>query len=228
MASKLSESIDACKQASAAAGGNVLVALSGGKDSLAVLDLCKKTFDHVEAFYLYLVDGLECVERHLFAIAKRYDVKVHKVPHPILAKTLRTSTFMPAWDGTYERAGTVSFSDMEALARKRAGIEWTAYGERVNDSIERRAKIEKVGMVHESTRRVYPIAFWKEREVYAYLQAHKIPLPVRLGNGKTSGFGLSGEILTFLKREWPADFKRVLEVYPFAEALVYREEHIKR
>ena len=44
-----------------------LVAFSGGKDSLVVMDMSLRSFSRVEAFFMYLVPGLESVELELEA-----------------------------------------------------------------------------------------------------------------------------------------------------------------
>lgn len=54
----------------------VLVSFSGGKDSLAVLDLCCRAFNHVVAFYMYLVPGLRHIEERLEWAKAKYGIEI--------------------------------------------------------------------------------------------------------------------------------------------------------
>ncbi len=72
-----------------------LVALSGGKDSLAVLDLACQCFDLVECFHMWLVPGLECESGPVTAAAARHGVKVHEIPHWHLGRLFKAGTFSP-------------------------------------------------------------------------------------------------------------------------------------
>ena len=224
---KIATAIATCRAVSAKSNGAILVALSGGKDSLATLDLCAQTFDRVEAMFWYFVDGLECVETHLFAVAKRYGVKVHKVPRSDVAGALSVGAYMPQWDGVHAKSPRLKQTDIETACKRKAGLEWLAYGIRANDSIQRMAMLKATTAIDTTSKRIYPIADWTTAEVYAYLRAKKIPLPTKLGNRRMSDVGLNGPILSQVKRDFPRDYAKILEVFPYAEALVFRHEQMR-
>lgn len=52
----------------------ILVAVSGGKDSLATLDVCIRHFgrENVTGFLMELVPGLECEWRSIRAVERRF------------------------------------------------------------------------------------------------------------------------------------------------------------
>jgi phosphoadenosine phosphosulfate reductase len=203
---------------------SVLIGLSGGKDSVVVLDLAKRVFDRVECYFMYLVDGLECVEAPLRSIARRYDVRLHKVPHFDLARFLKHAVYMPHRNGEAHRVRDLRFADIEALARSRAGIGWVGLGHRATDSLERNAMLKRLGGFDAKARRVYPIWRWKPRDVYAYLRAHRIQVAPQLVRGTTDGVNLYPETLRVLRAKFPADYRKILEVFPYAEAGIVRDE----
>lgn len=213
-----------CERAAKLSGGAVLVALSGGKDSVVTLQLCVETFEHVEAFYMYHVLGLECVERGVDTAARRVGVKVHKVPHPDLARLMKNSILRPH-SLEAERIKQIKQSDVEAAMRERTGIDWFAYGERASDSFARRLYTRKNDGIREEWKRLYPVWDWLHGDVIAYLKHKRIPLPERLGaadNKVMSGFSLNPKPLSWMKHNVPADYARVLKVFPYAEAMVMR------
>jgi phosphoadenosine phosphosulfate reductase len=203
-----------------------MVALSGGKDSLVTLDLCRRHFAHVECFYMFHVQGLACIERNVDAAARRAGVRVHKVPHPDLARIMRQSMLRP-FTREANDIKRIKQSDVEAALTERTGIRWFAYGERAADSFARRLYTRKNDGVREDWRRFYPVWDWLHGEVMTYLKVHRIPLPERLGASDTkvmSGFGLYPRPLHWMKHNVPEDYAKVLVQFPYAEAMVMRYE----
>jgi phosphoadenosine phosphosulfate reductase len=224
--SKLQRAMDRCDRAAALSGGAVLVALSGGKDSLVTLELCASRFSHVEAFYMYHVQGLACAERSVDSAARRAGVRVHKVPHPELSTLIKHSVLRPHSDEA-AKVVRIKQADVERMLTAKTGITWFAYGERASDSFARRLYTRKDDGVRADWRRVYPIWDWLHAEVISYLKQKHIALPERFGASDKramSGFGLFPRPLAWMKRAAPDDYQKVLAVFPYAEAMVLRYE----
>jgi len=224
MSSKLQAAIARMQRAVPLTGGAVLVGLSGGKDSLVTLDLCTRVFPRVEAFYMYHVAGLDCVERHVESAAKRARVKLHKVPHPELSRLIKLSILRPHTVGC-EDVKLIKQKDIEEALARDTGITWCAYGERASDSFARRLYTRKNDGIHEGWKRVWPIWDWLQADVYAYLKARRIPLPERMGaadNKHMTGFSLKPKTLAWMKEHAPSDYAKVLRVFPYAEVQVIR------
>lgn len=118
-------------------------------------------------------------------------------------------------------------ADTEDHLRRLTGIEWVAWGMRAADSIVRNAYLKRIQGVDAKTRRVYPVWTWKKADVYGYLQARGIKPPKSVG-GKfaagVSGVSLAPKTLSWMRREFPGDYQKILRVFPFAGAAVFRYE----
>ena len=100
----------------------VLVFYSGGKDSAVTLDLCARYFKRIQPVFMRLGPILSFQRACLDWVERRYRVPVMIVPHPMLVDWLR-------------------------YARSKSGVWWIAAGERIADSIVRRAMIKGDGGV---------------------------------------------------------------------------------
>ena len=60
----------------------VLVGVSGGKDSLVTLDLCHRAGLKCAGFFMYIVKDLRYQEEHLEYIQDKYQIKMYRYPHP--------------------------------------------------------------------------------------------------------------------------------------------------
>lgn len=195
-----------------------LVAFSGGKDSLVVMDLALRTFSRVQAFFMYLVPGLECVELELERARQRWGIEIAQYPHWMVHKLIKNSVYCAShWSN--DSLPEWKLADVYALALLESGASQLATGAKSADSGWRRRFM--------STQReeqvFYPIAKWHKYDVLAYLKARGIPLPPSSGKTAT-GIDLSTPSLLWLHDTFPADFRRLCEVFPFAEAVVWRRK----
>lgn len=198
----------------------VLVAFSGGKDSICCLDLCMRYFKNVQPFFMYMVPGLEFQENTLRWYEDRYGTEIIRLPHFEVSNFMRYGSFR---DPDYD-VPIVSIKDTYDYLRDMTGIYWVSAGERIADSIVRRAMIKHSGTIDRKRGRFYPIANWTKKEVMAYIKAKKLKLPL---DSKKLGFSfrsLQGKELSVIKSVYPKDYERILRMYPFAGAGVERFE----
>ncbi|RZN30509.1 phosphoadenosine phosphosulfate reductase family protein [Bradyrhizobium sp. Leo121] len=195
-----------------------LVAYSGGKDSLVVTDLAVRSFESVEGFFMYLVPGLECVERQLEEGRKWFGIKIRLYPHWIAAKYVREGVYCNDWHGNNDLPEW-KLNDIYALAMQEAKIPFILTGAKRADSGWRRRFMTT--NYKEAVRN--PIAGWHKYDVLAYLRARHIPEPPSSGKSAT-GIDLSTPSLLWLHDTYPDDFKRLCEYFPFAEAVVWRRK----
>lgn len=196
---------------------SILVAFSAGKDSLCVLDMCVRTFKHVEAFFMYFVPGLSVIEEQLEAARQRWGVTIHQVPHWTLSRVLVNRAFQ--WP-SYKQDDLQEFKlrDVYNLMKAKTGIEMIATGARRADSLWRKRNLANIAHY---TDLMYPVVGWGKADIFGYLGMHKIPMPPSSG-GQMTGIGLVTPDLLWLHDEYPDDFKKLLKIFPFAEAVVHR------
>ena len=183
-------------ETAAAITDSVLVSFSGGKDSVATLDLCVKHFRHVEGFFMYYVKGLSFQEQICRYYEDRYGLPIHRVPHFELSQFLRY--------GLYLRLNT--------------DIWWIAAGERITDSVWRRAIIKSSGTIDEKRGRIYPVAEWRKEDVVAYIRQNKLKVGVESRKLGFSFGSLQAREVIPVKLHFPADFARIRAWFPFVEA----------
>ena len=197
---------------------SVIVGFSGGKDSIVTLDLCFKYFKTVVPYFMYLVPDLEFQENMLRRYEERYKTEIIRIPHFECSDFLKYGSFtMADWD-----VDLVKITDTYEYLRQQTGLYWIAAGERCADSIVRNAMIKKSGSIDYKRGRFYPLAYWKKNEVLEYIKYRKLyisPEQKKLGFSFRS---LAGSELAIIKEHYPADYDRILRVYPFAEAGVAR------
>jgi hypothetical protein len=224
--SVLATALARVKRAREICGDAVLVSLSG-KDSMVSLDLCCQVFSRVEAYHMYFVRGLRCVEDHVDAAARRHGVPVHYVPHWDLARHMKYGILRNPVNGA-EKIRIMAQRDVDRAMTKKTGIYLFATGERASDSFIRRFYTrENDGLrIREHRSKVYPIWDWRDADVYAYMKAKKIPSPPKVGveGRKTSGICLAPYTCRWLAEKHPKDWAKVLEVFPYAVAMLFAPE----
>lgn len=199
----------------------VLVSFSGGKDSIVTLDLCCRYFKHVEAFFMYLVKGLSWQDELIAYYADRYGITIHQVPHFMLSEWLRYGVFREP--DLSVRVATVA--ETYAYIRQQTGIYWIAGGERISDSIWRRAMMKsRGGSIDMQRGRFYPVAEWRKSDVLKYMKLNSLPLG---RDSRVLGFsfrGLDGADLYKIREHFPADYAQIKAQHPLVDAEVKRYE----
>ena len=208
----------------------ILVALSGGKDSLCTLDVTVRKYgaERVTPFLMELVKDLDCEWEIIRKVEKRYGLKCLGVPHHDLPRILKDGVFCPSGPRAMALKLTKQ-ADTEAYVRKLTGAPdaWIAWGMRAADSVVRRAMLARIKGIDVPKRRIYPIWTWNLSDVYGYLRANKLPTPRIVGGGKFGGgVDLSPKTLSWLKKHYPSDYRKIEAVFPFCGAAVFRLERM--
>lgn len=200
---------------------SVIVAFSGGKDAIVTLDLCNKYFKKVTPFYMYLVKGLSYQERVLQYYENKYNQEIIRVPHFLLGDMMKRGQFTEI-DNT---ATIIKQNDVYDYVRQQTGFTYIAGGERISDSIERRATIKKSGVIDDFSKRFYPIAYWKKKDVYSYIDFKKLYLPRMFKQFDNSCNGLNAELLLYVREYYNDDYRKIEKIFPFIGAVIARYEN---
>lgn len=203
---------------------SVLVSFSMGKDSIVTLDLCMRYFENVQPFFMYLVPNLEFQEEALAKYEKYYGVEILRVPHFEDSKFYRYGSFRTP-DLTVP---IVKINDIYSLIREATDMHWISGGEKIKDSIVRRAMLKNKGSIDEQRGRFYPLIYWSDKDVMHYIQMYSLILPKFSKEMGFSFHSLAGKELSVIKRLYPNDYKRILKFFPEAEAGVLQYEAYKQ
>ena len=190
-----------------------LLAFSGGKDAVAAYLAIREHFDEVIPYYLYLVPGLEFVDAQLDMYERQFGFKITQLPHPSVIE----GAGLPDFD----------YTDIQAAMVGKFGLPkdtLVADGVRAADSPMRRIAIQSHGSISYNLLKYHPIWDWKKADLVACFKKHN----VRLGSDyKVFGRSFDGLDLRFLlpiKKHYPRDYQRILELIPMADLEIFRWE----
>ena len=207
-------------ETAAAITDRVLVAFSGGKDSVVTLDLCMKHFAQVEAFFMFYVRGLSFQENICRYYEDKYGIPIHRIPHFEVSQWLRYGLFrFPDFDSPI-----VSTKETYDYIRENTGIWWIAAGERISDSIVRRAMIKSSGTIDTKRGRFFPIAEWDKPSVKAYIRQRKLRVGIESEKLGFSFRSFMPKDLIAIRDSFPGDYGKIREWFPLVDASIIQHE----
>lgn len=191
---------------------SVIVSFSGGKDSVVTLDLCSKYFKKVHAFFMYVVPDLSFQTEMIQWAENRYGLKILQVPHFSAYSMKRNGV----WCRSNPHIQEKSIDDIYADVRNYFDCEWIAAGERICDSLWRRAQIKQSGSVNLKRRRFFPVADFTKADILNYIRINRLkfaPESEKLGGS----FQLMPQKVALLKLYYPDDYARIKAYFPFID-----------
>lgn len=197
---------------------------SGGKDSLALLDLIAPKFDRLVCVFMYFVKGLEHMEKYL-DITRRYpSAEILQVPHWILSTIYR--------EGVYcvpdAKVPLRKLKDVRAYVQAQTGIDWVFMGMKQSDSLQRRLMLKgyEEQAISRASTTAYPLSIWKKGDVLAYLKFRKLPMPINYGiKTNSSGLVFNTEIFDWLRTHYPQDLEKIYAQFPLSRQLLFEYDY---
>lgn len=215
----------------------VLFYSAGGKDSIVLLDMLAKEFAHVIAYYMYLVPGLDHIRPYIQWAETHYNnVEVRQIEHFQRDYYMKNGFYcdpdpcyqLPKKDPNAKRVRKIG--DIEQWVREQTGIKFAFSGMKGTDGYMKLMRLKRFAHTGYVTEKgmVYPLANWTNAEVLKYIRAKGLIKPFVYGEGPSQGFSIVTDVLTLLKAYYPNDYRKVLEVFPYAETIIFDFEQRKQ
>ena len=198
----------------------VTVLFSGGKDSVCTLDLCRRFFpaQNVKAAFMYYVRGLSFQDQILDYYEKLYDMEIIRVPHFELSSFFRYGVLRPP----DESVPNLKTAEVYDYIRELTGTYWLAGGERINDSMVRRAMIKRSGSIDRSRGRFYPLAEWSKSDVMEYIKKQHLKTSPESAVLGFSFRSLNDSEMMKIKQYYPEDYERIKRWFPLLDVTLNR------
>lgn len=212
----------------------VLLAFSLGKESICSwLTLCKY-FKKIIPYYLYTVPDLEFINKSVSYYEAFFNTRIIQLPHPSLFRMLNNLVFQPPQHCSIVEQMYLPRIDYEDI-RKRLIIDYKldkeiyiAQGVRRDDSLQRRIVIKRYGVLNDKRHIFYPIFDWNKQRLVECLKENKIKLPIDYQLFGRSFDGIDYRFLKPIHDFFPADYRRIIELFPLAELELKRREWRER
>lgn len=225
-------SAELCEQM-AAECDTAILAFSTGKDSIGAWLQMRKHFKRIIPYYCYSVPGLEFVENSLKYYEDFFGCHIYRLPHRSLYRWLRGMVYQ-----TPDRVTKIESLDLPGeeyndgfigeLIRDLCELPAGAYvgtGVRMADSPMRRVGLKTHGCVNHNQKRFYPVYDWNKETLLKEIDAAGVKLPVDYKLFGRTFDGIDYRFLKPIKDNFPADYQRILEWFPLADADIWRREH---
>lgn len=205
----------------------VILFYSGGKDSIAMLDMVAPMFSEVVCVYMYFVKDLQHIDRFIKQAKTRYsNVQFLQVPHWNLTYILRSGMYC----SPQHKIKLMKLSDVIDCVRLQTGVDWVFLGMKQSDNMNRRIMLRTKEYANEAinnkTSIAYPLSKWKNNEVVAYCRQRKLPSPIRYSiNKKSQGVTFDIDVFLYLRQNYPQDLDKIYATFPQSRVILYNYDN---
>lgn len=200
---------------------------SGGRDSIVLLDMLAAHFDKVHVVFMYFLPGMRVYTPYLNFVKKYSNTTLYQYQHWNTINLLRAGYLCNAHR---TKVPNIKLKDIEDKAKKETGCEYMVFGYKRSDGLSRNTflKTYKFNAINEKTKKAFPIAEWSQKDVSDYISRKNLIRPIVFRGQKTNGIGLNEKALLLLRDRFPDDLKKVLEVFPYAEKILFEYDYKQR
>ena len=208
----------------------VILFYSGGKDSIVLLDMLSFLFDEVICVFMYFIKDLEHQRVFIEYPEKKYpNARVIQLPHWMVSHYYRNNYYKFHRKKLVDDTPLLYLGDIEKQARLRSGATWIINGAKMSDSLNRHLMLGTLlfNSINLKSKRAYPLALWKKKDVLAYIKNRNLIIPQNYGKGKSNGIDLTEDVLVWMRDNYPDDYKKVIHQFPFAGKIVFEHDYKK-
>jgi len=196
-----------------------------GKDSILLTHYCARAFRRVVCVYMYGVKNLGYISKLQNYYKARFpNIEYIDLPHYVMASHIKTG-HMGIKKNPDQKFYTLA--DIDKLARDMTGLDWSIYGMKKNDSMNRRLQLNTYeNGICEPTQKAYPLQDFNNKQIFSLIRHHRLPNPPVYRSGQSSGEVVeNAEYLGWLFDNYPEDLKKTLKAYPGAKSTLYEYQY---
>lgn len=205
--------------------GEVLLFHSAtGKDSILLCDMLSSAFDKITCCFMYYVKDLDYEHRYIEWAKNTYkNINFIETPHFAVYSFIKHG-YLGIKRGDVKN---VRLRDINEMVLTNTGLEYTVFGFKKQDSIDRRIMLNSTPTGITETRKVYPLMDLTNKEILRRISDRVLIPPFCYNKMKpSSGCDISDPtFLSYIKRKYPNDLVKIYETYPQCEAILFRYEN---
>lgn len=201
-----------------------------GKDSMVLLDLIYPYFKDIICVFMFVVPDLSYNEKYKLYIKSKYPkvTKIIDTPHYSLPSWIKHGAYGCKKDLTVHKFSVQQIN--EYIRASNEGFEWTFYGFKQSDSMNRRLMLRTYedNIINYKTKKCYPLSEWHNKDVLAYNQLKGLIKPMSYNAGQTSGDDVSNiDYLLWVKENSPSDLDKIFALFPMVKTKLFEYEYQK-
>lgn len=194
-----------------------------GKDSILLTYYTALTFARVVCVYEYVVKGLSHVLKYQNYFENRFaNVEYLHVPHYCLGSWIKGGYMGIKQD---KKQKNYSLANLNQMIIEKTKIEWTCFGMKQNDSMNRRLQLRGYDQkaICRATKKVYPLSELTNKEILGLIDINHLPKPIKYNNRPSQGQDIDDvQYLLWLQENYPEDLLKTFETFPATRELIYK------
>lgn len=168
---------------------------------------------------MYFVAGLNHINKYV-----DYSCKKYKNVTPIFKEHWQMSYVknsglycLPNFDVKLKK-----LSDIDNEIRQETGVNYTFYGMKKNDSLNRNLMLSGYENYISPKNKVYPLAPFSNKDILAYIRMKRLPLPITYSKNKASqGMIFNEDVFLYLRKHYPDDLHKIYKEYPLSQKILF-------
>lgn len=197
-----------------------------GKDSIVMLDLLYPKFKRVACVFEYMVRDMRAYDIYADYAKRKYpNIELYQIPHHVLYGYIKYGAYGKERDKTQK---TYSLADMNNIVQKELGIEWSCFGFKQSDSLNRKVMLRglEYEAINSKTKKFYPLSHYKNKDMLNYIKENNLKKPIQIEKGEAScGCCIDDAgYMKWLQMNYPDDYEKVCIEFPKCNFVIKLDE----